>query len=78
VLVTVFSKNDCNWCTRVKDLLRSRGIDFTERNIEQDEDAFEAALERGFRTMPQVYIDDELIGGFEATEAHLKNLINSV
>lgn len=77
-IFTVYTKDGCVWCTRVKNLLTSLGHTYVERNVDKDEDALDTAITLQFKTMPQVFenLHDELqhIGGFEATEAHLKGV----
>lgn len=61
----VWSKYQCPYCDQAKALLKSKGIDFEERKIGDGwtkEDLLEAVPTA--RTVPQIFIDDELIGGF--------------
>ena len=65
-MVTVYSKNNCPYCTQAKNLLRSRGVAFEEINIEEQPNAREFILAEGHRTMPQIYQDGKLLvaGGY--------------
>ena len=65
--VEIYSKNYCPYCVRAKNLLEIKGVPFTEYNIEQDAARFEEMLKRapGSRTVPQIFIDDALVGGFD-------------
>ena len=68
--VVVYTTDHCGYCTRVKMLLRSRGIEFREENLSGDVDAFiELARRTGMTTMPQVMIDGVLVGGYQETAA---------
>ena len=72
--VTVYSTANCAFCSKTKSLLSKWNIDYSEVRIDTDESALaafrEAAL--GARTVPQILIDDKLIGGFsELTELHM-------
>ena len=61
----VWSKNACPFCDQAKNLLKMKGIEFEERNINKDwtrEQLLEAVPTA--RTLPQVFLDEELIGGF--------------
>jgi len=50
---------------RAKQLLSSKGIAFEEINLDGKEDELKALKDRtGWRTVPQIFIDDELVGGF--------------
>jgi len=68
----VWSKNGCPFCDQAKNLLKSKNIEFEERNIEKDwtrEQLIEAVPTA--RTLPQIFLDDQLIGGFTDLRDHL-------
>ena len=68
----VWSKNGCPFCDQAKNLLKSKNIEFEERNIEVDwtrEQLIEAVPTA--RTLPQIFLDDQLVGGFTELRAHL-------
>ena len=70
---TVWSKNACPFCVQAKALLESRGIEFEERNVSQDwtrEQLLEAVPTA--RTLPQIFLDDNYIGGFTELRRHLQ------
>jgi glutaredoxin 3 len=61
----VWSKDSCPFCVQAKALLESRGIEYEERNVSQDwtrEQLLEAVPNA--RTVPQIFLDEELVGGF--------------
>jgi glutaredoxin len=61
----VWSKDQCPFCDQAKRLLESRGIEYEERNVSQGwtkEQLLEAVPTA--RTVPQIFLDDELVGGF--------------
>lgn len=66
-MLTVYSKNNCHYCVRVKNLLSLRQIAFEERNIDHDDTAREFVLSQGHRTLPQIYLGEKLFveGGFD-------------
>jgi glutaredoxin 3 len=68
----VWSKNQCPYCDQAKALLKMKGIEFEERNINKDYTR-EALLEAvpNARTVPQIFLDGELIGGFTELKAKL-------
>jgi glutaredoxin 3 len=65
-LITVYSTNYCPYCVRAKDLLKRKGANFTEINVE-DDDAREAMIKKagGRRTVPQIFIGEQHIGGYD-------------
>lgn len=61
----VWSKYNCPYCEQAKQLLAQRGIQYEERKIGDGwtkEDLLEAVPTA--RTVPQIFLDEELIGGF--------------
>lgn len=63
--VTVYTTEYCPYCTRAKNLLKQKGVAFTEVNLEGKPDELQALKERTkWRTVPQIFINDKLIGGF--------------
>ena len=62
---------------QAKNLLSTKGIEYEERNIAQGwkiQDLLEAAPNA--KTMPQIWLDDEYIGGYRELEEKLKNQIS--
>ena len=69
----VWSKDACPFCVQAKALLESRGIEFEERNVSTDwtkEQLLEAVPTA--RTLPQIFLDDNYIGGFTELRKHLQ------
>jgi glutaredoxin 3 len=69
----VWSKNSCPFCVQAKALLEARGIEYEERNVSTDwtrEQLLEAVPNA--RTLPQIFLDDQHIGGFTDLRAHLR------
>lgn len=69
--VEIYTKSYCPFCHRAVALLKELGVKFTEYDVENDDDKFIEMVERanGGRTVPQVFIDDEHIGGCDDTFA---------
>ena len=70
----VWSKNHCPYCIQAKALLESRGIEYEERNINDgwDKEDLLAAVPTA-RTLPQIFLDEELVGGFTELRQRLTN-----
>lgn len=64
--VTIYSTTVCPYCVRAKDLLKRKGVSFTEVNVD-DDDARAAMISKvgGRRTVPQIFIGDTHVGGFD-------------
>lgn len=70
--VTIWSKQSCSYCDMAKSLLKSKGIEFQENKIGEGytRDDLLAAVPTA-RTVPQIFVDDKLIGGFQELKAFL-------
>ena len=78
--VTVYSKPACQFCDKAKALLTQLKIEYTERVVTKDislEELFEE-LGKPVRTIPQIVIDENHIGGFNELREHFvdKGMIN--
>lgn len=63
--VEIYTWQTCPFCIRAKLLLWWKGVRYTEYKIDGDEAARAAMAERsqGRRSVPQVFINDQHIGG---------------
>ena len=63
--VEIYTWQYCPFCIRAKSLLKKKNINFTEYKIDGDKDARAFMTERadGRRTLPQIFIGNEGIGG---------------
>ena len=69
----VWSKPACPYCDKAKNLLKTKGIDYEEKNIAEGykiQDLLE--LVPNARTMPQIWLDEEHIGGYHELEKKLQ------
>jgi glutaredoxin len=71
----IWSKDACPFCDQAKALLKMKGIEFEERKVGGDwtkEQLLEAVPTA--RTVPQIFLDDTLIGGFQELRTHLSRV----
>lgn len=63
--VEIYTWSTCPFCIRAKSLLKRKGVDFTEYCIDGDEQARAKMAQRanGRRSVPQIFIDDQHVGG---------------
>jgi glutaredoxin 3 len=60
----------CPYCIRAKMLLKSKGVAFEEIDVSRDDEKREWLVKvTGRRTVPQIFINDEAIGGFDDMRA---------
>jgi ribonucleotide reductase alpha subunit len=82
MMVTIYTKTNCSWCKLSKGVLRERKIKFREINLDDDVKRMAfyaeqtAKLGRNVKSVPQIYLDDEHIGGYTALWDRLKPTIN--
>lgn len=64
--VTLYTTDTCPYCRSAKSLLASKGITMQEINIQTQPGKLEEMLSRsGRRSVPQIFIGDTHIGGFD-------------
>ena len=63
--IEVYTTPYCPYCVAAKDLLRRKGVAFTEINVAGDRDLRARMVERagGRMTVPQIFIGDTHVGG---------------
>jgi glutaredoxin 3 len=63
--IEIYSGDFCPYCVRAKSLLKKKGLEFTEYNVQKDPERRSEMLERaaGARSIPQVFINDRHVGG---------------
>ena len=71
--VEIYSKSNCLYCDKAKNYFTQNKIDYVEHNAEIPE-VFDVLMTRNpyARTMPQIFINDELIGGYTDLEDWLQ------
>ena len=78
--IIIYSKNNCVFCNKAKHLVKSLGLTYTEKKMEEF-DSPQAMLEdigKQVRTMPQIKIDGKLVGGYNQLIEYFadKGLVN--
>ena len=71
--IKIYAKKNCAGCDQAKALLESKGLGYEVVDVMLSKDAQALFREKGFRSVPQVVVDGEFIGGFE----ELKEKLNS-
>jgi glutaredoxin-like protein NrdH len=62
--ITVWTKSNCVQCTQTKKELTKRGIDFVEKNLEENPEQMQAFIEAGYMSAPIVTTDVKTWSGF--------------
>ena len=71
--VEIYSKSNCVFCDKAKNYFSQNDIPYVEHNAEIPK-IFDILMQRNpnARTMPQIFIENNLIGGFTDLEDWLK------
>lgn len=78
-MLTVYSKNNCPFCVQAKALLESKGVSYTEVNIENDPEARQMLVDKGLRSVPQIFHGYEIIpGGFQGLSKQPQEFFNKL
>lgn len=63
--VVIYSKSHCPYCDRAKALFKNKGVAYEEIMVDEKPELYKKLKEEtGLLTVPQIFINDELIGGF--------------
>ena len=65
--ILIYSSYNCAYCDRAKKLLEEKNISYREINIQDNPTEREVMLKKanGRRTVPQIFINEVHIGGFQ-------------
>ncbi len=63
--VVIYTTRFCSYCVRAKQLLQSKGLDYTEIPVDQNPMLRREMMEKaGRHTVPQIWVDEHHVGGF--------------
>ncbi|HEY9512832.1 MAG TPA: glutaredoxin 3 [Rhodanobacter sp.] len=65
--IEIYSTASCPYCVAAKNLLKSKGLEWSEVRVDTDMAQRETMLARsgGARTVPQIFINDQHVGGYD-------------
>ena len=80
----IFSKDNCKYCEKSTDLMKSKNIEYYKFNISDylEHEAFDNIFDKlmlrsnNGKSYPMIFIDKEYIGGYNQLIAYIKNLDN--
>jgi len=73
--IILYSKKNCVYCTKAKALLDKLSLKYIEKKLEDfnSVDDFKKDIGREVRTMPQIKINGEVIGGYNQLVEYFTN-----
>ena len=73
----IYTTATCPYCVRAKQLLQGKGLEYLEIRVDLDDKEREKMISlTGRRTVPQIFIDDQHIGGCDDLHAYFSNKSN--
>lgn len=64
--IIVYTTRSCPYCLRAKALLDRKGVAYQEIQVDLDPEQRDKMIKlSGRRTVPQIFIDDKSVGGFD-------------
>lgn len=64
--IIMYTKENCSYCVRAKQLLAAKNLTYQEIRVDQDPEQLEQMIQlSGRRTVPQIFINDQAIGGYD-------------
>ena len=68
--IVIYTKKSCPYCVMAKQLLESKGVEWTEMDIETEAGRRDEMIQRsGQMTVPQIFIGETHVGGFDDLSA---------
>lgn len=69
--IIIYTTDYCPYCNRAKDLLKRKNHKYQEIDVTEDDALREEMVQKagGKRTVPQIFINDRHIGGFDDLSA---------
>ena len=69
--VTIYTGPMCNYCDAAKRLLKRNNVTYKEVDIGKVDGAMDEMIKKanGKRTIPQIFFDDQHIGGYDEVRA---------
>ena len=61
---TVYGTPKCSWCDKAKGLLDSQGFSYTYVDVSEDAEGLKKLKDLGLATVPQVWEENQHIGGY--------------
>ena len=63
-MYTIYTQSPCSYCLMAIDLLQKNRIEFMEISLDYDESARKLLKEMGCNTVPQIFDEEQHIGGY--------------
>ena len=68
VEIKIYGKSTCPYCTYAKEFFTGKGFEFEYISVDDDAAFQELSAKTGMDTVPQIFVDGKLIGGWIKTK----------
>ena len=69
----VLTRNDCDYCEKAKQLLVDDKVPYSQTDILDDPIIIKLMIVAGLKTVPQIWYENEYIGGYNELREHLSS-----
>ncbi len=66
--IKIYSSSTCSNCSVAKEYLKEKGYEYEEKNVSTDPEAKKELLSMGYMGVPVIFIDDEVVVGFNRSK----------
>ena len=67
----ILTRNDCDYCEKAKQLLVDDRVPYSQTDILDDPIIIKLMIVAGLKTVPQIWCENEHIGGYNELREHL-------
>lgn len=68
VEIKIYGKSICPYCTYAQEFFQGKGYEFEYISVDSEEDFEKLSKQTGMDTVPQIFINGKLIGGWIKTQ----------
>lgn len=70
-MYTIIGKSSCPYCVKAMQVLDTMNLKYQYTSLDTNESAVEEFKRAGYKTVPQIFLGDRHIGGYNELEDHL-------
>lgn len=70
-MINIYGKEACSYCVKAVELCNTLDLEFNYTDVSKDQSALDKIRTMGLRTVPQIWIGENHIGGYQELYQHL-------
>lgn len=67
----VYGRTDCSFCDKAKAMLDRFKEEYVYINVDNDDEALGFIVTSGYKSVPQIFYNDEHVGGYNELQKHI-------